>query len=136
MLALAQLSLAFSPAARVPAAPAAVRRSAVVDMGLFDGLASAFANDDSLGDKEDAGLSKTKAKKTITWVGPNGQSKKSTVVPGQKLKDIARGTGIKIKYDCQEGTCKTCEALVDGRKTKICVAKAPAKDVTIKYGIR
>ena len=33
---------------------------------------------------------KEKAKKTITWVGPNGQSKKSIVVPGQKLRDIAR----------------------------------------------
>ena len=53
-------------------------------------LAGAFANDDSLGARENAGLSKEKAKKTITWVGPNGQSKKSIVVPGQKLRDIAR----------------------------------------------
>lgn len=135
MLALAQLSLAFAPAARVPSSPAAARRSAIVEMGLFGGLAGAFANED-LGGKEDAGLSKQKAKKTVTWVGPSGQTKKSLVVPGQKLKDIARATGIKIKYDCQEGTCKTCEAMLDGRKTKICVAKAPAKDVTIKYGIR
>merc|ERR1719223_1349554 len=95
-------------------------------------FAGAFANDDTLGARENAGLSKEKAKKTITWVGPNGQSKKSIVVPGQKLRDIARSTGIKIKYDCNEGTCKTCEATVDGRKAKICVSKAPAKDVTIK----
>ena len=53
-------------------------------------LAGAFANDDSLGARENAGLSKEKAKKTITWVGPKGQSKKSVVVPGQKLRDIAR----------------------------------------------
>ena len=33
---------------------------------------------------------KEKTKKTVTWVGPNGQSKKSLVVPGQKLRDIAR----------------------------------------------
>ena len=68
--------------------------------------------------------------------GPNGAKKTSTVVPGQKLKDIARATGIKIRYDCNEGTCKTCEAKIDGRVTKVCVAKAPAKDVTIKYNIR
>lgn len=69
------------------------------------------------------GLSKEKDKKTVTWKGPKGQTKKSTVVPGQALKDIARGTGVPIKYDCQEGTCKTCEAKIGNQKVKICVAK-------------
>ena len=122
----------LSPAVlRVAPAPQPSATSHVnVAMNWFAG---AFANDDSLGARENAGLSKEKAKKTITWVGPNGQSKKSVVVPGQKLRDVARSTGIKIKYDCNEGTCKTCEAMIDGRKAKICVSKAPAKDVTIKY---
>ena len=61
-----------------------------ITMGLFDGLAKAFENDDTLGDRKSAGLSKEKAKKTVTWVGPNGQKKSSTVVPGQSLREIAR----------------------------------------------
>jgi len=129
LLALCPLALAFV----MPTAPLApTRRSAAPEMNWFAG---AFSNED-LGDREDAGLSKKKKQQTITWVGPNGQKKQSAIVPGQNLKDIARATGIKIQYDCNEGTCKTCEAMVDGRRTKICVAKAPAKDVTIKYNIR
>ena len=69
---------------------AIAQRSGSPAMGLFGGLADAFKNDDSLGARENAGLSKEKAKKTITWQGPNGQSKKSLVVPGQNLGDIAR----------------------------------------------
>ena len=105
-------------------------------MGLFDGLAKAFENDSTLGDRENAGLSKVKDKRTVTWVGPKGQKKTATVVSGQRLKDIARGSGIPIRYDCNEGTCKTCEAMVGGSRTKICVARMPNKDVTIKYNIR
>lgn len=81
--------------------------AATPTMGLFDGLAKAFENDSTLGERENAGLSKEKQKRTVTWVGPKGQQKKATVVPGQKLKDIARSCGIPIRYDCQEGTCKT-----------------------------
>lgn len=81
-------------------------------------------------------MSKKKQQLTVTWVGPRGQQKKATVVAGQRLKDIARGSGIPIKYDCSEGTCKTCEAMVGNGRAKICVAKMPNKDVTIKYNIR
>ena len=34
-----------------------------------------------------------------------------------------QSAGIKIKYDCNEGTCKTCEAMLDGRRVKICVVR-------------
>jgi len=30
---------------------------------------------------------------------------------------LPQSTGIKIKYDCNEGTCKTCEATVLARYT-------------------
>ena len=86
----------------------------------------------------------------------------STVVPGQRMRDIARGAGIPVKYDCQEGTCKTCEATVNGARMKLCVGKMvrhspshpaepawhgpntvqpsaasqPNKDATVKYNIR
>ena len=123
------LPVAAPPRANAAAAAAARARPR---MGWFD---SAFANED-LGPRQNAGLSKEKAKKTITWKGPSGATKKSVFVPGQQLKQIARGAGIPIKYDCQEGTCKTCEAKLNGGVVKICVAKAPAKDCTIQYGLR
>jgi ferredoxin len=105
-------------------------------MGLFDNLKSAFANDDTLTARGNAGLSKEATKRTITWIGPTGKEKKSVVVAGQRLKDIARGAGIPIKYDCNEGTCKTCEAQMGNGRVKICIAKAVDKDITIKYGLR
>ena len=111
-------------------------RASAATMGMFDGFAKAFENDSSLGTRQNAGLSKEKAKKTVTWMGPKGQKKQATCVPGQKLRDIARGSGIPIRYDCNEGTCKTCEAMVGGSRTKICVGRMPNKDVTIKYNIR
>ena len=105
---------------RIEAAP----RPSACTMGLFDGLKQAFANDETLGDRGSAGLSKEKTKRVITWVGPKGQKKTSQVVAGQRLRDVARGSGIPIKYDCQEGTCKTCEAKMGSGKVKLCVAKA------------
>ena len=33
---------------------------------------------------------KEKKKQTVTWQGPGGQTKQSVVVPGQKLRDVAR----------------------------------------------
>ena len=92
-------------------------------MGLFDGFAKAFENDSTLGERKNAGLSKEATKRTVTWVGPKGQKKSAVAVPGQKLKEIARGSGVPIRYDCQEGTCKTCEAMIGAQRAKLCVAK-------------
>ena len=104
---------------------------------------------EELGARPNAGLSKEKEKLTVSWVGPNGATKQVSVlwrvctkctnrhpvslqllarlqavaISGQRFRDIARGSGIPIKYDCQEGTCKTCEAMVNGRRTKLCVAR-------------
>ena len=70
-------------------------------MGMFDGFAAAFANDDSLGEKQ-GGLKSKQELRTITWQGPKGEIT-SQAVPGQKLKDIARQEGIgPIKYSCNE----------------------------------
>ena len=89
------------------------------------------------GSKRRVSLSKEKEKRTVTWVGPRGQKKTALAISGQRLRDVARGSGIPIRYDCQEGTCKTCEAkLTPGGVTKICVACMPNKDVTIKWGLR
>ena len=68
--------------------------------------------------------------------GPQRSEEGGAVRAGQKLRDVARGSGIPIRYDCNEGTCKTCEAMVGGGRAKICVARMPNKDVTIKYNMR
>ena len=107
-----------------PSTPRAVGRTRHAHMGLFDGFAKAFENDSTLGARESAGLKSAAKTKTVTWMGPNGQKKQATVVPGQSLRDIARGCGIPIRYDCQEGTCKTCEAMIGGGRAKIWCAHA------------
>ena len=105
-------------------------------MGLFDGLASAFSNDDSLGERKDA----PKAQQTysIKWIGSKGEETISQAIPGQKIKDLARQAGVagKIKYNCGEGTCKSCDMLINGDRVPACVAKAPMWDVEIEYGVK
>ena len=80
----------------VPAAapPRTVARVTPPTMNIFK---NAFANDAAYSKKENAGLSKQAAQKTITWIGPKGQKKTATVVPGQRLKDVARACGIPIR---------------------------------------
>ena len=87
-------------------------------------LANAFANDDTLGEKENAGLKN--GPKFVTGTGPNGKTVK--VSPGSKLEPVSRKIGVKVQFGCQTGSCRTCEALVDGKRTKICIAKVPNKD--------
>ena len=62
---------------------------------------------------------------------------RAATVPSTPSVTMGMFDGFSKAFDCQEGTCKTCEAqLSPGGKTKICVARMPAKDVTIKYNLR
>ena len=109
-------------------------RHAEVRMGMFDGLAAAFANDETLS-KPTAATKKTL--RTITWRDPKGKIVSSQAIPGQKLKDIARQDGIgPIKYNCNEGTCKSCDMLCNGDRVPVCVARMPDWDVEVAYGLR
>ena len=47
-----------------------------------------------------------------------------------------QSTGIKIKYDCNEGTCKSCDMLCNGDRVPVCVARMPDWDVEVAYGLR
>ena len=135
-LVLAAVLLPLASAYTLGAAPRVGASRAHVTMGMFDGFAKAFENDSTLGDRKDAGLTKGAQKRTVTWMGPNGKKKQALFVPGQKMREVARGSGIPIKYDCSEGSCKTCEAMCNGGRTKVCVARMPNKDTTIKYNLR
>ena len=89
-------------------------------MGLFDGLAAAFANDDTLGERESAPKAQAYS---IKWIGPKGEETLSQALPGQKIKDLARQAGVagKIKYNCGEGTCSSCDMLVNGDRVPACL---------------
>lgn len=113
------LTLLATTAAFAPTAPP---RTLTQVSGIFDGLAKAFENE-SFDDKPSAGLSGG-AKKTvdITVCG-----KKTQAIPGQRMKDVVRSARAPIKFNCEDGQCGTCECLVNGRKTRVCVAKVPAR---------
>jgi len=106
-----------------------------INMGFFDNLASSFANDETLGERLNAGLVKEKDMHTITWKDPCGRMISSRVVAGQKLSDVARASGVPIKYSCMEGACRICDVCINGKRMPSCTAAAPAHDVSIEYGM-
>ena len=76
-------------------------------MGLFDGFASAFANDDTLGARDEYKATEV----TVTWKGPKPEGAaamfgaKQPVIPqqaiaGNKIFDLAERAKIPIKYSC------------------------------------
>ena len=119
---------ALAPAIRQPVV---VSRYASPRMGLFDGLASSFANDDTLGDREEAGLSRQAKQTTITWRGPKPtgfmqqqQITQTTAVEGQSLAAIARSAGVPVEFACMTGSCGICDVVIDGKRMPACTAVA------------
>ena len=99
------VGLNLQPALRreVGSAP---HRARCVRMGLFDGLAAAFENDDSLGERQDAGLKSKLKTSTVTWMGPKPEGPmaaftkqtviEQTVRPGQTLKELSEEAGVPV----------------------------------------
>ena len=103
-------------------------RTPQLRMGFFDSLAAAFDNDDSLGDADTPGIKQKRQAYTITWKGPKGEETTTNAYAGQKIKDLARGAGVgPIKYGCSEGTCSSCDLLINGDRVPACQAKAVRK---------
>ena len=82
---------------------------------LFNKLGDAFKNDDSLGDRENAGLKKGPAYNDNVSI--NGKPVQGAVV-GQKLTVVAGRARVKIPVNCQQGDCGTCIVMLNGRKVK------------------
>lgn len=104
-------------------------------------MGEAFTNDDSLGERGEAGLGNKVDEVNIKWVGPKPpnpfqqqQTFESIVLPGQKLSDISQMTGVPIKYSCMNGSCGLCDVLVDGQRMPACTTTAAARDMTIEFG--
>eukprot|EP00578_Thalassiosira_sp_NH16_P017944 CAMPEP_0181104862 /NCGR_PEP_ID=MMETSP1071-20121207/15660_1 /TAXON_ID=35127 /ORGANISM="Thalassiosira sp., Strain NH16" /LENGTH=145 /DNA_ID=CAMNT_0023188101 /DNA_START=78 /DNA_END=515 /DNA_ORIENTATION=- len=81
---------------------------------------NAFANDDSLGKRDNPGLKKGPNVNEITV---NGKPVKA--VAGQKVSQVLAAARVKMTYSCRKGNCGTCEMLMNGRVEKACNAKIP-----------
>ena len=118
----ALVTMAATAAALVP--PNAPRRPLTPVNGFFD---NAFKNE-SFDNKPNAGSGLSTQKKTVpVKIG----SRTVQAMPGQRMKDVVRAARAPIKFNCEDGQCGTCESKVDGRVTRVCVAKIPARGCTI-----
>lgn len=126
MLAALLLALVTSQASQafvLSSRPARRPDSTVLRMGFMDGFKKAFENDPAYAGKASSpGLSSTKAKVDVTICG-----KKTQAIPGQRMKDLVRASRAPIKFNCENGQCGTCEALVNGRKVRVCMYSVPSK---------
>jgi ferredoxin len=86
-------------------------------MGFGDAFKSAFSNDDSLGNVQNAGLKN--GPQINSDVSVNGKMVPQAVV-GQKVVAVANKVRVKIPVNCQKGDCGTCVVSVNGRKVKAC----------------
>ena len=90
--------------------------------GLGDMFKGAFENQ-NLPPPTNPGLSKEAQPVTVKFL-PSG--KECQAYPGQKLSLVANAARVKIKYNCQEGDCGTCEVKFNGKVVKTCVSSLPA----------
>merc|ERR1719287_72788 len=102
------------------------RPASQLDM-FGNAMKGAFANDDSLGKRQNAGLKKGP---NVSETTVNGKPIKA--VAGQKVSQVMNSARVKMTYSCKEGNCGTCELLMNGRIEKACVAKIPRGKCTIQ----
>ena len=120
-----RLLAALFVSAAVALVPNAPQRAPLTPRrGFFD---NAFKNE-SFDNKPNAGSGLSTQKKTVpVKIG----SRTVQAMPGQRMKDVVRAARAPIKFNCEDGQCGTCESKVDGRVTRVCVAKIPARGCTI-----
>ena len=117
---------AFVPS-NVPQSPPTTETSTSVN--IFGGLKGAFANDDSLGKAQNAGLSN--GPRYNEQVTVNGKAVPNVVVD-QKISQVCASARVKVPYNCQNGECGTCTVKINGRKAKACVSKVPSGKCNIQ----
>uniref|UniRef100_A0A7S2HL78 2Fe-2S ferredoxin-type domain-containing protein n=1 Tax=Helicotheca tamesis TaxID=374047 RepID=A0A7S2HL78_9STRA len=102
--------------------------SSSTSLNIFGGLKGAFANDDSLGAVENAGLKGGPNENDQVTI--NGKPVKAIV--GQKVSVVAAAARVKIPYSCKNGDCGTCMIKMNNRKVKACQMTIPAKKCAIE----
>ncbi|CAN0220895.1 unnamed protein product, partial [Discosporangium mesarthrocarpum] len=61
------------------------------------------------------------------------QTGKTVSAPvGTPLSQLCAKNGIKVKYNCKQGNCATCEINVDGRYVKACQGKVQSSRRIVK----
>ncbi|CAM9525755.1 unnamed protein product, partial [Choristocarpus tenellus] len=55
-----------------------------------------------------------------------------TVPVGTPLSQLCAKNGVKVKYNCKEGHCKTCEINVDGNWVRACQGKVQSSRRIVK----
>ena len=119
-----RLLAALCVSAAVGLVPNAPQRAPLTPRkGFFD---NAFKNESFDKTPPKGGLS-TQKKTVAVKIG----SRTVQAMPGQRMKDVVRAARAPIKFNCEDGQCGTCESKVDGRVTRVCVAKIPARGCTI-----
>ena len=119
-----RLLAALCVSAAVGLVPNAPQRAPLTPRkGFFD---NAFKNESFDKTPPKGGLS-TQKKTVAVKIG----SRTVQALPGQRMKDVVRAARAPIKFNCEDGQCGTCESKVDGRVTRVCVAKIPARGCTI-----
>ena len=74
----------------------------------------------------------TQAKRNARLFGDvtiiNADTKQTTVLPsGSPLSLGAVRTGLRLSFQCKQGTCQSCVMLIDGKVTRACITKVPSK---------
>ena len=126
------LLLSYTPSAQsfiTSHVPKTTPQTTSTSINIFGGLKGAFANDESLGEAKNAGLSN--GPKYNEQVTVNGKAVPRVVVD-QKISNVCNAARVKVPYNCQNGECGTCMVKINGRKMKACVSKVPAGKCAIE----
>ena len=123
------LLLLASADAFVPATIQPTHATTTTSLNIFGGLKNAFANDDSLGEAQNAGLKNGPRYNENVTV--NGKAVPRVVVD-QKISQVCASARVKVPYNCQNGDCGTCMVKINGRKSKACVSKVPSGKCAIE----
>jgi len=57
----------------------------------------------------------------------SGNNQKITINPGAPLSLAAARTGLRLSFQCKQGTCSSCETFLDGKRVRTCITKVPDK---------
>jgi len=57
----------------------------------------------------------------------------TTLAAGSPMSLGCVRTGLRLSFQCKQGTCQSCEFLLDGKITRACITKVPdKKSITVK----
>merc|ERR1712032_99544 len=91
-------------------------------------MKNAFANEDDLGPKQNAGISGKGPMAVECKI--NGKPVKA--IANQKVSVVAQQARVKISYSCQAGSCGTCRIKMNGREVRACQATITPKKCDIR----